>query len=88
MRTIDALWYGNIMPTEHSGQNNAQIKKLLALIVRNQEKLDKELQDDQRDVLSVLTDNYDAYVSLLEKEAFHEGFCLAAKLLMEALVQE
>lgn len=88
MRTIDALWYGNVMPAEHSGQHNPQVKRLLALIVRNKENLDKELQDDQKRAFSVLMDNYDEYVYLLEKEAFCEGFCLATKLLAEAILQE
>ena len=88
MCTIDALWYGNITPQEQIGKNNTQIKTLLALIVRNKENLDEALGEEQKVVLTTLTDSYDKYAFLLEKEAFREGFCLATKLFAEAVVKE
>ena len=88
MNTIDALWYGNLLPTESCGLTNPQLRKLLALIVTNKERLDQELDEAQKRVLNAYADSYDEYIHIQSLEAFREGFCLAAKLLTEALTQK
>ena len=88
MRIIDELWYGNLLPAERIGLHDMQIRKLLALIVKNKEELEGKLQEEQREALRAFADNYDQYVYLLEKAAFREGFCLATKLFGEAILQK
>ncbi len=88
MKMIDELWYGNIMPAEHAGENNPQLRKLLHLIVKNKEILDNTLTDEQRKVLDAYADRYDEYIHILSLETFREGFCLATKIITEGLRTE
>ena len=41
MRILEEFWYGNIEPTEYDTSSCKEYKKLLELICRNEEKLQK-----------------------------------------------
>ena len=82
--TIEELWYGNIATSENCGVNNPEIEKLVSLIERNKENLDKTLADPQKQMLEKLLSCSDEFTQLLSVQAFCDGFCLASRLLAEA----
>lgn len=47
-RVLEELWYGNICPQEQSTRNNHEIKKLLALMAQNREKLCETISNDEK----------------------------------------
>ena len=84
-RTIEYLWNGNITPAEHCGAHDPEVDELVRLMERNKEDLDKELSKHQKDVLDKYMDCTEEYIYLITMLAFQDGFCLASKLLTEAL---
>lgn len=86
--SIYNLWHGNISPAENCGVNNPEIENLVILLEKNREKLEKELPERKKEVLQKYTDCYDEYVYLITERAFSDGFCLACRLLSEALTVE
>ena len=83
--TIEDLWYGNIATSENCGVNDPEIEKLVCLIERNKDKLNKVLCDPQKQLLEKLLSCSDEFTQLLSARAFCDGFCLASRLLTEAL---
>ena len=79
--TIRELWNGSI----RSAQTNTALCHLNDLLQRNHEKLCRDLTHEQKVILEKYQDHYAEYAELLAEEAFFEGFCLAARLLTEAL---
>lgn len=49
---LEELWYGNIIPVEHSIGGNAHIKKLINLMGKNRESLSETLNDSQKALLA------------------------------------
>ncbi|MBE6944288.1 MAG: hypothetical protein E7453_08590 [Ruminococcaceae bacterium] len=88
MSLIDELWYGNVLPTEHCGRNNAMLKKHFHFMLKNKEILDSKLNTEQLQLLNAYTEESDEYTQLLSLEAFREGFSLAIKLLCEAFAND
>ena len=84
-KTIAQLWNGHIEPAQQLGRNNSQMHELEGLMQRNFEKLEDILNGKDLDVLK----NYDSCVTehliLSCEQAFCDGFCLATKILVEAL---
>ncbi len=84
-RTIEDLWNGNITSAENCGVGDPEIEDLISLIERHKGQLNKELGRQQRDIFGKYVDCMEEYVCLVSKCAFSDGFCLASKLLTEAL---
>ena len=84
-KIIDELWYGNVDPAKNSGQNNNEIKHIERLIQNNGELLRKHLSKDAAERFEKYNDCMDEYISLTNKQAFSDGFCLAMRLAAEAL---
>ena len=85
MSIIESLWSGNVPPCEQCGSNDPEIEELIALIERNKEKLHRELTPLQHKIFDSFVDCTNEYTYLIAQQAFHDGFCLACKLLAEAL---
>ena len=84
-RTIEDLWNGNITSAENCGVGDPEIEDLIILIERHKGQLNRELGRQQRDIFGKYADCMEEYVCLVSKCAFSDGFCLASKLLTEAL---
>lgn len=83
--TIEQLWTGVIKPAEDCGVGIPEIENLVVLIERNKEELRRKLGQEQWDVFEKYTDCAEEYSYLVSLRAFSDGFCLAAKLMAEAL---
>jgi len=82
---LEELWYGNIIPMEHSVGGNVHIKKLINLMGKNRENLSGTLNDSQKELLAKYDDAVNEMYSEIEKDAFMYGFRLSGKIMQETL---
>lgn len=86
MRSIlEELWYGNIIPTEHSVGRNKSIKGLLNLMSKNRDALETTLTESQKELLTKYDDVVNEMYGNIEKEAFFYGFSLGGRIILEVL---
>ncbi len=83
--TIRQLWNGNLDPIRYLGLNNTEIKQLEILMQRNEENLVKRLDEGGEEILEKYHDCMSEYATLISEQAFRDGFCLGAKIVVEAL---
>lgn len=83
--TIADLWNGNIMPCEHCGSHDPELKQLVCFMERHRETLCAELTPVQMDTLQKYMDCSEEYLLRMLELAFSDGFCIASKLLTESL---
>ena len=81
---IRQLWNGDLDPIRYLGLNNAEIKQLEVLIQRNEENLVKRLNKGGEEILEKYHDCMSEYTTLISEQAFCDGFCLGAKIVIEA----
>ena len=80
---LEKIWYSYQMqnPTEM----NVEKKKILDVLVLNEERLRNELNEEQ----TVLLENYERCMGeincISEKDAFVKGLCFATEFFLEAL---
>ena len=48
MKTLEELYYGNILPNESCAKLNDEVKELLKLLNRNEDEFLKTLSDEQK----------------------------------------
>ena len=84
---INDLWNGNVAVCEHCGVGDPEIENLVCLIERTRNALESKLDHEQKSLLEKYIDNADEFQYLITQHAFSDGFCLACKLLTEALLQ-
>lgn len=51
MDTLEDLYYGNLFPHEKCAKLDDEMKELLGLLNRNEEKLTETLSDEQKEIL-------------------------------------
>lgn len=88
MRTIEALWNGNIAPSKNCGTQDPEVKNLEILMERHQKALNKELAGNCRCTFEKYCDCVEEYIWRIGAHAFSEGFCLATRLTQEALAEK
>ena len=84
-QTLEKLWNGSIAPWERSGVGDPEMKQLYHLLSQNREALEKELSQQQKQLLERYLVCWDEYSYLATVHAFCDGFSLASRLLTEAL---
>lgn len=84
--TIEELWYGNITPCENCGVKDTEIERLVKLMGEHEDKLRNELAEQHRLLFQQYVKWSDRYACDISAQAFRDGFCLAAKLIVETLV--
>ena len=80
---LEELWYGNIIPMEHSFGGNAHIKKLINLMGKNRENLSETLNDSQKELLAKYDDSVNEMYAEIENDAFIYGFRLGGRLVSD-----
>lgn len=84
-KTIADLWNGSLEPIRHSGKNNSEMRQIENLMIRNLEKLEDNLDEKSKEAFKKYTDCADEYLIITSEQAFCDGFCLATKIVTEAL---
>ena len=85
MTVLEDLWYGNINPHETFLNGNCRFKHLLFLMGRNRDNLNDTLTEQQKEALAKYDDAINEMHSLAEEAAFHCGFSLGVRLVMECI---
>ena len=86
-QTIEDLWNGNLGPGTKCGVDIPEMEQLSILLDRNREALQETLTLKQMEILQKYTECQNDICSLFAKQAFCDGFCLASKLMSEALTE-
>ena len=82
---IKDLWNGNIAPCDCCGSHDSEINELITLMERHRTTLCNHITPTQQEILEKYIDCSDEYLLRLTEHAFCDGFCLATRLLTEAL---
>ena len=82
---INALWCGNIIPSENPKNNTPEMKELLNYIIRHNNDLEKTFTDDQKEIFQKLHDCWDEYIALSEAAIFEYAFKLGMQIAIEVL---
>ncbi len=85
MTVLEDLWYGNINPHETFLNGNCRFKHLLSLMGRNRDNLSDSLTEQQKELLEKYDEAVNEMHSLAEEAAFHYGFSLGVRLVMECI---
>lgn len=75
------LWYGNLSPFEKCEEGKDELKKLVGLMARNEEKLKEGLKENQKEIFEKYRDATEEYNSKLQENAFFEGLSFGIKIM-------
>lgn len=87
-QTLSDLWHGRLTPMEQCGATDPEIKHLIDCMERNRKRLAEGLNEQQQTTLEAYVDCSDEYLCHITGQAFCDGFCLAGRLLTEALADK
>lgn len=85
MTTLEDLYYGNINPHERYIKQGTRIDKLVKLMCKNEEGLTVTLTEQQKEMFEKYKDCQNELSWLTEREAFSDGFILAARIMVEVM---
>lgn len=88
MNTLEDLYYGNLFPQEKCARLDDDVKELLKLLNRNEEKLISTLSDEQKETFEKYKDCNCEISEICERESFIKGFQLGAMIIIEVISQE
>ena len=85
MDTLEDLYYGNLFPHEKCAKLDDEMKELLGLLNRNEEKLIATLSDKQKETFEKYKDCNREISEICERNAFLNGFRLGARIIIEVV---
>mgnify|MGYP003194423217 CR=1 FL=1 len=85
MNILEELYYGNIVPNEKCAKLNYEVKELLKLLNRNEEKLTATLTESQKETFEKYKDCNREISEICERESFIKGFQLGAMIIIEVI---
>lgn len=88
MNTLEDLYYGNLFPQEKCARLDDEVKELLKLLNRNEEKLISTLPEEQKETFEKYKDCNREIAEICERESFIKGFQLGARIIIEVISQE
>lgn len=85
MNTLEDLDYGNLFPQEKCAKLNYEVKELLKLLNRNEEKLTATLTEVQKETFEKYKDCNREISEISEREIFLNGFRLGARIIIDVV---
>lgn len=85
MNTLEDLYYGNIVPNEKCAKLDDEVKELLKLLNRNEEKLVATLTEVQKETFEKYKDCNREISEISEREIFLNGFRLGARIIIDVV---
>lgn len=85
MNTLEDLYYGNLFPHEKCAKLNDEVKELLKLLNRNEEKLTATFSEEQKITFEKYKDCNREISEISEREIFLNGFRLGAKIIVDVV---
>ena len=83
MNILEELYYGNIVPNEKCAKFDDEVKELLKLLNRNEEKLTATLTELQKETFEKYKDCNREISEICEREIFLNGFRLGARIIID-----
>ena len=88
MGVLEKLWFGNVNPNERKLLPSNKQYELVKLIVQHEEAILPTLTVQVKDTCEKLRECRSELTSLVECEAFVEGFRLGAKIMLEMIGED
>ena len=85
MNILEELYYGNIVPNEKCAKFDDEVKELLKLLNRNEEKLTAALTEAQKETFEKYKDCNREISEISEREIFLNGFRLGARIIIDVV---
>lgn len=85
MNILEELYYGNIVPNEKCAKFDDEVKVLLKLLNRNEEKLTATLTELQKETFEKYKDCNREISEISEREIFLNGFRLGARIIIDVV---
>lgn len=85
MTTLEDLYYGNIIPQEHSYMRGNAYNEVLGYIARHQDDLIPTLTEHQKEIFEKLKDCESKLHGMNEIGALLSGFKLATRIMIEVM---
>lgn len=85
MDTLEDLYYGNLFSHKKCAKLDDEMKELLSLFNRNEEKLTIALSDEQKEIFEKYKDCNREIPEICERQSFITGFKLGAKIVIESM---
>ena len=85
MNTLEDLYYGNLFPHEKCAKLDDEVKELLKLLNRNEEKLTATLSEEQKETFEKYKDCNREISEINEREILLNGFRLGARLIIDVV---
>jgi len=85
MGILDELYYGNIDLHIQHVQADTQLRKIQALLIRDEDKMRSMLDKEQTDWFERYKELGGELSELQEREMFTKGFCLAVRIMAEVM---
>ena len=84
MDTLEDLYYENLFPYEKCAKLDDEMKEMLGLLNRNEEKLLATLSDEQKETFEKCKDCNREISGICERQSFITGFKLGVKIIIES----
>ncbi len=84
-RILKELFYGNLEPSVKLEENDPRLRHLERLIGRHLETLEKKLCKEDKTVFEKYIECCNEYEFLVTEKAFCDGFCMATRIVAEAM---
>lgn len=85
MDTLEDLYYWNLLPQEKCAKFDDEMKELIGLLNRNEEKLIVTLSDEQKEIFEKFKVCNWEISEICERNAFLNGFRLGARIIIEVV---
>ena len=85
MDILEDLYYGNLFPHEKCAKLDDEVKELLKLLNRNEEKLTATLTESQKETFEKYKDCNREISEISECQSFITGFKLGAKIVIKSM---
>lgn len=85
MDILENLYYGNLFPHEKCAKLDDEMKELIGLLNKNEEKLTATLSDEQKETFEKYKDCNREISEICERNAFLNGFRLGVRIIIEVV---
>ena len=85
MNTLEDLYYGNLFPHKKCAKLDDEVKELLKLLNRNEEKLTATLTESQKETFEKYKDCNREISEISEREIFLNGVRMGARISIDVV---
>ena len=84
VKILEELWYGRINPSCRTTSEDETTREMTSFIVEKEDEIAPLLSDEAKEILDQMREKQLELSTSNEKKAFISGFCLGARIIIEA----